>query len=201
MIPMKAPDHVKSFSYDKTQYPVVEGVLNVPPTVVAHALKHGFKLLGSQNAEEQYKLDLPGAIAKAQAAIPLILMKAPENVKSAVVNGEQYNVRPDGTVAVPAGAEVHLKRHGFEKIADIKPHMKEEDVEVIKEDNDPPPPADTPTSLPTEDELGAMTKAQLVEFLTANKVETPASTKPELFASALDWVKAETERRAEKKEE
>jgi hypothetical protein len=116
MIRMKAPEGHTSFAYGGVEYPVIAGAVEVAPGHVRAALSLGYKLSTAHNADGQARLDLEGAIAKAEA--PLQLMKAPVGIVSVVVEGEQFDV-VDGHVAVPVGIVDRLRRQGFELGVDV----------------------------------------------------------------------------------
>ncbi len=101
MIPMKAPQNVLSLSVGGSQFPVVNGVVQVPPPYVKHALAHKFRLLDAQNADQLIESDVEAALAKAQAAIPIRGLKAKPGMKSLVLEGQTYTVGEDGYVEVP----------------------------------------------------------------------------------------------------
>jgi hypothetical protein len=105
MIPMRAPRNVLSFSVAGAQFPVVNGVVQVPPPYARHALAHGFKMLEGGNADELIASDLEAALTKAQASIPLRGMKAKTGMKSLMIEGTSYVVGDDGYVEVPANME------------------------------------------------------------------------------------------------
>lgn len=116
MIELKAPQGVKSFSVAGTQFPVVNGVLSVPPTHVKHAVAHGFKLLSSQNGDELVRQDIEAAIAKAAAAIPLRGVTLPKGYKSLAIDGVQYTADDTGYVSVPETALPHAKALGGKEV-------------------------------------------------------------------------------------
>lgn len=125
MIPMKAPPNVLSLSIGGSQFPVVNGVVQVPPPYVKHALAHKFLLLDDKNADELIASDLEAALSKAQAAIPVRGMQAKPGMKSLVLEGVPYTIGDDGYVEVPENVEgiatlLGCKPTGLRKVDDPK---------------------------------------------------------------------------------
>lgn len=119
MIRLRAPKNVASLSVDGSQYNVRDGVIELPPAALRHAIRQGFELLDGQGITED---NIDAAIAKSQQSYVVRLkLEAPEGVASAVVDGEQYEV-VDGLVDVPASAVSHLARLGF------RLHVEHEDA-------------------------------------------------------------------------
>lgn len=171
MIRMKDTIGAASLNADGQSYPVVNGVLEVPPHAVKHALRHGFLLLeGGKPVTDD---NLEAAIAAASAPIVVsLLLQAPEGVASANFDGSEFPVDEKGQVSVPASAVSALARLGFTLVAS---------------DEEPKPaPANTvPLTAvePTQEELDAA--AAKLEAEKAKPFDPEAATDDELKA----WLK------------
>lgn len=141
MIPMRAPRDVLSLSVGGSQFPVVNGVVQVPPAYVKHALAHKFLLLDGGNADELIASDLDAALRKAQAAIPVRAFIARPGTKSLMIEGTSYPVAEDGYVALP---ETHT---GIAQILGCKPA-------AMRKDDDPDAPTPFTEQNAPRDEAG-----------------------------------------------
>lgn len=125
MIRMKATTPVASLTIEGANYKVENGVIEVPPGAVRHALAHGFLL--TDNGQIVTEDNLETVMARVSAAVELdttAIMLAPPSVASAVFDGEQYQVE-NGHVEVPKSAVAALTRLGFKKIDDVAVAQRE----------------------------------------------------------------------------
>jgi len=135
MIPMRAKPNVASFSVGGVQFPVVNGVVQIPPPYVKHALAHGFKLLEGQNADELIAGDLEAALAKAQAAIPVRGLQVKKDMASLNIDGVSYKPDDSGYVEVPEDKVGIAKMLGCTET--VTRARSEEELEQIRQDKRP----------------------------------------------------------------
>jgi hypothetical protein len=173
MIPMKAPQNVLSLSVGGSQFPVVNGVVQVPPAYVKHALAHKFLLLDGKNADELIASDFEAALAKAQAAIPIVGLKARDGMKSLSIEGTIYTVGEDGYVEVPSNVAGVAKLLGC---SDAPVRAKAAPAKASEQPGKGAAPA-SEAALPTPKQVGAMSDADLLAFLKGHGVEFLADAK------------------------
>lgn len=102
MIPMRAPLGVLSLAVAGQTIPVVNGIAQIPPPHVRHALAHKFELLDTKNVDDIVRGDIEEALKKAQAAYTVSAFQAREGMKSLSIEGVNYAVGEDGYVTVPS---------------------------------------------------------------------------------------------------